>query len=126
MDEHIPELGNMIFGHSRGEVPLDRDVGWEDELFRLFEAYAPDRDCGWRECGVNFKNEVFEVHPYCWCDDEDCPQCGHATQPNFRHKPSGLEIQWYKYPLRNSYANRTVTLAEFRAIIDGCVNSITA
>lgn len=26
--------------------------------------------------GVNFENEVFMIHRYCWCDQEDCLWCG--------------------------------------------------
>jgi hypothetical protein len=64
------ELGNMIHGNSRGEYPIKRGKGFEAELERLFNAYAPKRDNSWREYGVAFKNEVFEVFPYYWgeCD----------------------------------------------------------
>lgn len=26
--------------------------------------------------GSDFENEVFMMHPYCWCDQEECPWCG--------------------------------------------------
>lgn len=25
--------------------------------------------------GVDFSNDVFSMHPYCWCDKDDCPWC---------------------------------------------------
>lgn len=25
--------------------------------------------------GANFKNDVFMMHSYCWCDEDDCPWC---------------------------------------------------
>lgn len=25
--------------------------------------------------GANFRNDVFMMHYYCWCDEEDCPWC---------------------------------------------------
>jgi hypothetical protein len=62
------ELGNLIFGNSRGEYPIERYIGFEDELYRLFEAYAPDRDNSWREYGVEFENDIFLVFPYYWGD----------------------------------------------------------
>jgi hypothetical protein len=46
---------------SDGQFPIDRAF-WEQQLIRLFEAYAPVRDNAWREYGVDFENEVFYVH----------------------------------------------------------------
>lgn len=65
------ELGNLIFGNSRGEYPIERHVGFEDELCRLFDAYAPDCDNSWY--GVEFENNIFSVFPYY---DGDCT-CGY-------------------------------------------------
>jgi len=67
-----PELGNLVFGNSRGEYPLKRGVGFEEELFRLFDAYAPDRDNSWREYGVEFENDTFMVFPYYWAGNCTC------------------------------------------------------
>lgn len=60
------EIGNLIFGNSCGEFPIERGVGWEDELIRLFDTYAPDRDNSWREYGVLFENDIFSIFPYYW------------------------------------------------------------
>jgi hypothetical protein len=238
------ELGNMMFGNSRGSYPIERGNGWEQEIFRLVEAYSPlsddDRD------PPEFENDVFSVFPYYWVDcncgfDErdaewseahrhaagcyqsrvytetkaynekigykspssfmdmfytdsepvvieghtvgtamtmtprrddrelaklssdfedktrqrlcaelklSYPQgcavhctCGYddeyqkwrktndhtaaclLVKPNFLYKPMGFEIQWYKYPLRDSYKNMNVGLGDFRKIIDICVGS---
>lgn len=62
------EIGNLLFGHSRGQFEIERHAGFENELERLFEAYAPKRDNSWREYGEEFTNEIFEVHPYYWGD----------------------------------------------------------
>jgi len=62
------ELGNMVFGNSRGEYRIPRATGYEEQLARLFDAYSPDRDNSWREYGVNFDNGVFSVFPYYWGD----------------------------------------------------------
>ena len=186
------ELGNIVFGNSRGEFPIKRRAGWEDELIRLFDAYAPDRYNEWREYGVNFENNTFSVMEYWWGDctcgawcpqhSEDCdittkrsdwiadrlhwasgeadergfaevdlsripdypvppPECTcgadgaweereehdedcNLVRPNFLHKPTGFEIQWYKYPLRDSYKNMNITLEQFREIISDCIESL--
>ena len=112
------ELGNMAFGHSRGEVPLDRNE-YQDEFWRLTRAMDPDN-----YSGVHFENDIFEMHPYCWCDGDDCPQCGSMEQPNFEYKPTGYRIRWYKWPLRDSYANVHIDIEEFTKMVDHCIESL--
>lgn len=210
------ELGNIIFGNSRGEYPIGRDGrGFEEELYRLFDAYSPKRDNSWREYGEEFENDVFAVMPYYWGECEcgyeereyewceknkhraECYQidyhkipegvefskqylnrhgaflekyikplykkhgiqvdfadknwwagcavictCDYASRwsefasnnqhaptcrivkPNFLYKPTGFEIQWYKYPLRDSYSNQPIEFNEFKKIIDACIASV--
>ena len=118
------ELGNAMFGHSRGVHHIERGVGFENEISRLFRLAFPKSDDWAISYGVEFKNDVWECHPYCWCDNEDCPQCGTGEQANFKHYPSGLEICWYKYPLRDAYSNMPITLRKFCDVIDDCVSSL--
>lgn len=125
------ELGNAVMGYSRGDFPIPRHAGFEDELWRLFEAMAPDDwdyrgDWLYDTSDRGYSNKTFEIHPYCWCDRDDCPQCGSMEQPNFLHRATGLSIRWYKYPLRDSYANQEITLPKFKDIITGCIRSLTA
>ena len=103
------ELGNLIFGNSRGEYPLDRDL-YEGIVVRglsdigcdhyghlndkTLEAYRNDRG------GIT--TSMFEIYPYWWGDEDDEA----ADTPNFKHIPTGFEIDWYKYSLRDSYANQ--------------------
>ena len=44
-----PELGNIVFGCSRGEYSLNRDAGVEEEIIRLCEALEPNHDNSWRD-----------------------------------------------------------------------------
>ena len=46
--------------------------------------------------GADFENDTFMMRPECWCDQESCPKCA-GEIPNFLHKPTGFEIDWYKY-----------------------------
>ena len=55
------ELGNAIFGNSRGNYPLERHVGFEAELCRLFKAYDGE---DYSSYGPEFDNEVFTVRSY--------------------------------------------------------------
>ena len=193
------ELGNIIFGNSRGQYPIKRHIGYEDELKKLFIAIDPDYD-GY---GVDYENDIVFLMLYYWGDctcgyDEkewkwseenkhraDCYQleyrktfgysykvnyselkklykkygwdtkgkdwwhgcdircsCDYDARwkqfisendhtshcpiikPNFLYKPTGLEIQWYKYPLRDAYFNQDISLNEFKDIIDDCIKSV--
>lgn len=60
------ELGNLVFGNSRGEFPIDR--GLEGIFYTLLEAIDPTNP-GY----TTFENEVFVTRPYYW---GDC-SCGH-------------------------------------------------
>lgn len=44
--------------------------------------------------------------------------------PNFAHHPSGFSLMWYKYPLRDSYMNQSLSYPQFHAIIDDCLRWI--
>ena len=44
--------------------------------------------------------------------------------PNFEHKPTGLKIAWYKYPMRDAYSNQNVDIDEFKRILDDCASSM--
>lgn len=76
-----------------GEFPIDRGF-WEHELIRLFDAYAPVRDNGWREYGVDFENDVFRVRydrqdGDCSCGFSDLAEKWHADNP---HLPACYSI----------------------------------
>jgi len=108
------ELGNMIFGHSRGEYKVDRY--WEFAIHFLLE-YA-----NFSHYGEDFENDTFKMYPYCWCNKKDCNYCN-ANLPNFLHKKTGFKLWWYKYPLRDSYMNIDISLHKFLEIILDCINS---
>lgn len=62
-----------------------------------------------------FENDTFQIKPYSW-----------GKEPNdwhFYHKPSGLKVYWYKYPLRGAMSNMPITHAQFRAVLYDCTNS---
>lgn len=105
--------------------------------------------------GVNFENEVFGMHQYCWCETNDgsCLWCLHGDNqqfypllhakfgttkenygqniycyydpPNFWHKASGFRVGWYKYIGRDMTINRTIEHEEGMEILKECIRSIT-
>ena len=120
------ELGNLIFGNSRGSYPLKRGV-WQntfheflDEIgLNVFGYIEDDKLKEYKTDRGGFENDVFLINPYYWQDDDDI-----AEEPNFVYKPTGYEISWYKYPLRDSYANKKIKFKEFKNILEECKKSI--
>lgn len=97
-----------------------------DELYELTEAITKKKfDGAWQGggllggeygYGVDFENDTFMMHPFCWCEKEDCGWCGEIGAmpqimrevfnakyseserlPNFLYKPTNTRIWWYKY-----------------------------
>lgn len=107
-------------GESPFVHPIDDRGQWGEIFEPLFSAL--NSDC----YGKHFENAVFEMHPYCWCDKDDCPQCGQIeTQANFLHKPTGLAVRWYKYAFRATETNcKVIRPAELRKIVQECIDSL--
>ena len=98
--------------------------------------------------GVAYENEVFQMHPFCWCERADCPwcvgceceverqggdwvttkECKNCTEgndlraPNFRYKPTGATVHWYKYIGRSMEVEGTLPL-DFHI---QCIKSVIA
>ena len=112
------ELGNLLFGHSRGEYQVDRET-YQDMFGKFLEKINCDEyGCFQGNDGI-FENEVFAIRPYYWGNDEE-----EMAKPNFVYKPDNLEIRWYKYPLRDSYSNQELTVDDFKVILNNCEKSI--
>lgn len=121
------ELGNLFFGHRSLDVPVPRTNQYQGKMHELL--YMLSENMG--VYGVDYESELFEVHPYYW---GECT-CGHADEedevvhsesclllrPNFIFKPTDYRLEWYKYALRDSYANRSLSPKEFRDMINQCV-----
>lgn len=79
-------------------------------------------DASWPEkYGADVDNSVFMMHPYCWCESEDCPWC-EDDAPNFHYKPTGLKVKWYKYIGRGEEINMAVTETELAEILSICLS----
>lgn len=102
------EMGNMLFGNSRGEFPVDR--AWEGVFLDFLEAC--DIEDVW------YDNGVFTVRPYYWGEDDEM-----ASLPNFEFKSNGFELSWYKRPLRDAYMNQDISFSEFERMLSECMAS---
>jgi hypothetical protein len=49
--------------------------------------------------GVNYENDIFMFHPYCWCEKDDCPWCGGCDCPEtaFHYFIDGKPIDYEEY-----------------------------
>ena len=97
--------------------------------------------------GAAFENDVFMMHPYCWCERAECPWCRSCEcdvdentfevtkecancidklkeEPNFRHKATGFEVSWYKYIGRGMNTKGSVSRQRWRELISECEASI--
>jgi len=105
------ELGNMMFGNSRGEFEFpDRKLGYS-EAWRVLANVDIEYD--------GYDNEVFTIRPYYLGEDET-----QAVLPNFVYKPTGFEIQWYKHAFRDTYMNQDLSESQILYIFKECEESI--
>lgn len=97
--------------------------------------------------GADFENDVFMMHPFCWCEENDCPWClpcfceiekrgdewtttkecqncadDNQRAPNFLHKESGTKVHWYKYIGRGMEVDLH---GDWMTLFDECIQSIT-
>lgn len=125
------EMGNLLFGHSRGAFSIDREV-YEPMFQRFldeagFDFYGipcdetPNRSLVIRTSGsmVEAENDTFIIRPYYWGEDEKI-----SNLPNFVYKPKGIEIRWYKYALRNAYCSHNLSVKEFGEMLEECLRSL--
>lgn len=102
------EIGNMIFGNSRGAHPIDR-AKWQQVFYdrpgvsKLSGDDVPP-DGNWRIVHLGghhyWTNDRWIFMPYYWGEDAMVQRL-----PNFVDLVTGIEIQWYKYPMRDAYSN---------------------
>lgn len=117
------ELGNLLFGNSRGEYRVPRkpyqEIFWKyfDDVFSYHCIYEKDDEHTTFLGG--YENEVFLINPYYWGDDEEI-----MAQPNFIYKPENITIDWYKYPMRDSYSNVELTPQKADEIFRICRESM--
>lgn len=118
----------------------DREAQWEDEHPHLDDCYQSELS---RRGGYEHASRLADawglpqvgcaVHCTCGREEErrewveanphppDCPQ----VRPNFRHKPSGIEVRWYKY-IGRSMEVPEVTFLAWRGVMDECLASLSS
>jgi len=93
--------------------------------------------------GVEYRNDVFQIHPDCLCERDDCPWCAwehterfveygaepeaELVAPNFWHFESGLKVWWCKYIGRGMETNidlSEMSVGELTRIMYECMKSV--
>lgn len=125
--QHKPECFYVKFERYEKELEA-QGINWfgnrSDEYNRLMREFAEK----------NGYKELDGIRVYCDCGYNDeykkwrqthdhKPDC-RLVIPNFRYKPTGLEIRWYKYIGRGMSSNQEINIVEFRKIIAHCIRSV--
>jgi hypothetical protein len=115
---YVPELGQALFGCPTSEFAAPDE--WADLLYslgELVEASGADYNPA-ANTGEVFENGTFKMRAY-WWGDENAPE---SEEPNFLHKPSGLEVRWYKWAGRGTSTNNPE--ADMPAVVKECAASL--
>lgn len=110
------ELGNMIFGNSRGEYHAERG----DALLAQFERLAVALGCD-TYFSPGFENDTFAVRPYYW---GDCT-CGYENSEikwcdSHDHSPECYQTEYRNAGLGEYSRDRDLALARDGRVIDLC------
>lgn len=90
----------------------------EDKSLQKYIVKVDSKD-EFSEQAEMFDNGVFKILPYWWGDSDNI-----TDLPNFFFYPTGFEMVWYKYPLRDAWSNMPITFEEFKNMIDKCRESL--
>jgi hypothetical protein len=122
--EHL-ELGQILFASNTQEIERPHFMAAKlSELGDHIARHRGDRMSLLDNSGEEeFKNGVFAMRCYCWCDGA---REGHegGCPPNFEHFQSGLSMSWYKHAGRGATVNRIPSATEWNAIVAECRGSI--
>jgi len=69
--------------------------------------------------GVFYENEVFGMHPYCWCEGDDCHWCATCTCPDgvWSYYVDGVKVSFEEFLTAGGYSaqNSSVEFDEIQA-----------
>ncbi|QPQ55552.1 hypothetical protein IC614_02825 [Allosphingosinicella flava] len=137
MDKYRPQIDAALEERNRHPWCSPKEDAAQDEVDRLCKLERVHKDkllkrlCA--ECGIDW-NGGRGCMVHCTCDyrsrwtgfleandhASDCP----IITPNFLHKPSGFRLDWYKYPLRDSYSSEPLTRKLMRSMFADCIASM--
>jgi hypothetical protein len=81
----------------QGMFGVDENDDLLDTVLRQIAKSHGDEEHNWvSKYGVDFENDIFMMHPYCWCEKEDCKWCGGCDCPReaFHYFVDGKEVSY--------------------------------
>lgn len=97
-------------------LPFDAESAIMEELAK--EWGLPSQGCG-VHCTCDHELKWRE-----WASANQHAETCRTVIPNFRHKPSGLAVHWYKHIGRSTTINREVGRKKWRGIFRECKDSV--
>lgn len=95
---------------------MDCKYPMESEVNQILWDSIFDERIPYGRNGNDYKNDIFEIKSYRWDESQ-------SNDYHFYHKPSGLKIYWYKYPLRSPMSNMEISHKQFLMVLRDCFNS---
>jgi hypothetical protein len=93
---------------------------WVEGPFRILLEHIAEKTEGKDTSDVpHFSNDFFTIRPYYWQDEEE-----EFMEPNFEIPSENFELDWYKYPFRNSYSSEKLTPKRWNDLIQKCIASL--
>ncbi len=107
-------MENYIQDNQHGfKVPRE---SWVEGAFSILVSAIQEKT---EEESLDFSNDFFTIRSYYWGDDED-----EMLEPNFEIPSEDFNLDWYKYPFRNSYASEELTPKRWNDLIQKCIKSL--
>lgn len=73
--------------------------------------------------GINYQNDTFLIHQFCWCENEGCAWC-FGNAPNFSYNKGIFDVHWYKWIGRDTQLSKKITLKDWKIIMKDCLKSL--
>lgn len=134
LKERKLKAGLRVHGdRERGEPMIIQECEFEYEKAndikdKIYEELIDEYDLPMRGCAVHctcdYKDRLREFYESFIEEHGEHPESCYAVKPNFYYKPTNFKIDWYKYPMRDSYANEDVDYSRFCEIVDKCAESV--
>jgi hypothetical protein len=117
-----PDISLEVYAH-RGMMGATHDFLPEAIIRAIAEWFAEPNEWA-NKYGTTVENAWFMMHPFCWCELDDCPWCREEDpMPNFYYKPLDFKVTWYKYIGRSMEYNKDLTYLELGSMFLSCLRS---
>ena len=103
------------------EVALGANVVADriDCMLRTLSVLCGEKDEWPSKYGANFDNDVFMLHKFCWCEEDDCPWCGECScEMEYHLVGNKVSLSEY-YDERNKNKKREAKLIRQCGYCDG-------